>query len=110
MGAEEQLDAAYQEVKEVRTVPRGLGVWGDMVIELRNGNKIELRSLPQCASSPAHLPERRPKPAVKWRGCTCALLMSAQECMRSGSEPGTPPVRLYAAWLLRRMGMRQRGV
>lgn len=40
-----QTDCAYQEVKEVRTVSRGLGAWGDMVIELKNGDKLELRSL-----------------------------------------------------------------
>ena len=27
----------------------GLGFWGDMVVTLRNGDKVELRSLPQCA-------------------------------------------------------------
>lgn len=40
-----QTDAAYQEVKDVRTASRGLGAWGDMVIELKNGDKLELRSL-----------------------------------------------------------------
>ena len=39
----------YQEVKDVVTVGRGLGFWGDMVVTLRNGDKVELRSLPQCA-------------------------------------------------------------
>ncbi|EIE21737.1 hypothetical protein COCSUDRAFT_16953, partial [Coccomyxa subellipsoidea C-169] len=43
----ESLDAAYQEVKDVKTVGRGLGFWGDMVVTLRNGDKIELRSLPK---------------------------------------------------------------
>lgn len=43
----EQLDAAYQEVSDVKTVGRGLGFWGDMVVTLRNGDKIELRSLPK---------------------------------------------------------------
>lgn len=42
---DEELSAAYQEVKDVRSVGRGIGLWGDMVIELRNGDKIELRSL-----------------------------------------------------------------
>jgi hypothetical protein len=32
-------------VKDVRTVSRGLGAWGDMVIELKNGDKLELRSV-----------------------------------------------------------------
>eukprot|EP00878_Enallax_costatus_P043585 GHUV01051610.1.p1 GENE.GHUV01051610.1~~GHUV01051610.1.p1 ORF type:complete len:154 (+),score=26.57 GHUV01051610.1:45-506(+) len=40
-----QTDCAYQEVKDVRTVSRGLGAWGDMVIELKNGDKLELRSV-----------------------------------------------------------------
>ena len=39
----------YQEVKDVVTVGRGLGFWGDMVVTLRNNDKVELRSLPQCA-------------------------------------------------------------
>lgn len=43
--AEKQTDCAYQEVKDVRVVSRGLGAWGDMVIELKNGDKLELRSL-----------------------------------------------------------------
>jgi len=43
--AEKQSDCAYQEVKDVRVVSRGLGAWGDMVIELKNGDKLELRSL-----------------------------------------------------------------
>ena len=45
--AAEQLDAAYQEVKEVVSIPRGLGYWGDMVVTLRNNDKMELRALPQ---------------------------------------------------------------
>ena len=63
--AEEQLDAAYQEVRDVKTAPRGLGFWGDMVVTLRNGDKIELRSLPQCAPSPAPNPEGDPKALCK---------------------------------------------
>ena len=45
--AAERLDAAYQEVKDVKTVGRGIGLWGDMVVTLRNNDKIELRSLPK---------------------------------------------------------------
>jgi hypothetical protein len=43
----EQLDAAYQEVDDVVSVGRGLGLWGDMVVTLKNGDKIEMRSLPK---------------------------------------------------------------
>eukprot|EP00775_Hariotina_reticulata_P005958 gene5958-6197_t len=38
-------DKRVSEVRDVRTVSRGLGAWGDMVIELKNGDKLELRSL-----------------------------------------------------------------
>lgn len=41
----EQLDAAYQEVKGVKSVGRGVGLWGDMVVELRDGSKVEMRSV-----------------------------------------------------------------
>ena len=43
----EQLDAPYQEVADVVSVGRGLGLWGDMVVTLKNGDKIEMRSLPK---------------------------------------------------------------
>ena len=46
----EQLDAAYQEVDDVQSVGRGLGLWGDMVVTLKNGDKIEMRSLPKYES------------------------------------------------------------
>lgn len=47
MSADEQLDAAYQEITDITTVGRGIGAWGDMVVTLRGGDKIELRALPR---------------------------------------------------------------
>ena len=43
----EKTQVVYSEVKEVRTVPRGLGSWGDMVLVLQDGSRLELRSLPR---------------------------------------------------------------
>jgi hypothetical protein len=43
----EQLDADYRDIKDVKTVGRGVGLWGDMVVTLTSGDKVELRSLPQ---------------------------------------------------------------
>jgi hypothetical protein len=39
-------DIIYSEISKVVTVPRGLGLWGDMVVTLKDGSKLELRSLP----------------------------------------------------------------
>ena len=41
---------------DVKTVGRGIGLWGDMVVTLKNSDKIELRSLPKYAFTHADLP------------------------------------------------------
>ncbi|MDB9528210.1 PH domain-containing protein [Oscillatoria sp. CS-180] len=39
-------DIIYSEISKVVTVPRGLGLWGDMVVTLKDGSKLELRAVP----------------------------------------------------------------
>lgn len=55
----EQLDAAYQEVKDVVTIGRGVGLWGDMLVTLRNGDKIEMRALPRFLEMKEYILKRR---------------------------------------------------
>ena len=43
--ADDQTDVAYQEVKEVQTVGRMLGAWGDIIVTLKDNSKIEIRML-----------------------------------------------------------------
>lgn len=43
----ERSDIVYSEIKKVVTVPRGLGLWGDMVITLKDGSRLELRAVPK---------------------------------------------------------------
>ena len=33
---------AFSKIKEIRAVPRALGAWGDMVIFLKDGSRLEL--------------------------------------------------------------------
>lgn len=40
-------DIIYSEVTKIVTVPRGLGLWGDMVVTLKDGSKLELRAMPR---------------------------------------------------------------
>lgn len=56
---QEQLDVPYQEVKEVVFIGRGVGAWGDMVITLKNNDKIEMRSLPRFKELRDYILERR---------------------------------------------------
>jgi Bacterial PH domain len=43
----EQSDIIYSEITKVVTVPRGFGAWGDMVITLKDGSRLELRAMPK---------------------------------------------------------------
>ena len=41
-----RTDLIYSEVTRVAVVPRGLGMWGDMAVQLKDGSRLELRSVP----------------------------------------------------------------
>lgn len=43
----DRSDIIYSEIARVVTVPRGFGAWGDMVITLKDGSRLELRALPK---------------------------------------------------------------
>ena len=43
----DRSDIIYGEVSRIVTVPRGLGFWGDMVITLKDGSRLELRAIPK---------------------------------------------------------------
>ncbi|BAZ41485.1 hypothetical protein NIES4101_74510 [Calothrix sp. NIES-4101] len=43
----DRTDIIYSEIVKVVKVPRGLGMWGDMVVTLRNGSRLELRAIPK---------------------------------------------------------------
>lgn len=54
----EQLDAAYPQVDDVTAIGRGLGFWGDMLITLKDGSKVELRSVPRFREVESYIDER----------------------------------------------------
>lgn len=43
----DRSDIIYSEIAKVVTVPRGLGIWGDMVVTLKDGSRLELRAVPK---------------------------------------------------------------
>jgi hypothetical protein len=43
----DRSDVIYSEIAKVVTVPRGLGAWGDMVVTLKDGSRLELRAIPR---------------------------------------------------------------
>jgi hypothetical protein len=40
------VDLIYSEISDIISVPRGIGRWGDMVITLKDGSKVEMRAVP----------------------------------------------------------------
>ncbi|ERM94343.1 hypothetical protein AMTRI_Chr04g252380 [Amborella trichopoda] len=43
----DRSDFSYKVVKDVQVVPRFVGEWGDIVITLNDGTKVDLRSVPK---------------------------------------------------------------
>ncbi|MGF1457822.1 MAG: PH domain-containing protein [Leptolyngbyaceae cyanobacterium] len=56
-------DIIYSEVKKIVTVPRGLGLWGDMVVTLKDGSKLELRAVPKFREVYDYISEKLPAKA-----------------------------------------------
>jgi Bacterial PH domain len=54
----DRTDLVYSEIADARTIPRGLGFWGDMVIILQDGSKLELRSVPRYREVYDYINER----------------------------------------------------
>lgn len=47
-GAEDESQIGFHEVSGVVGVNRGFGLYGDMVVTLTSGDKLEIRSIPEC--------------------------------------------------------------
>ena len=54
----DKTQVVYSQITEVRTVPRGFGAWGDMVLVLQDGARLELRSMPRFREVEAYILER----------------------------------------------------
>ena len=55
----ERTQVVYSQIREVRCVSRALCLWGDMVVVLSDGSKLEMRSVPNFRGVEAYIEERR---------------------------------------------------
>lgn len=51
----EELSASYSRIQSVVSIGRGVGAWGDMVITLKDGSKVEMRALPRHKEVEAYI-------------------------------------------------------
>jgi hypothetical protein len=55
----DRTQVVYSQIREVLSVPRGFGAWGDMVLVLNDGSRLEMRSVPRFRELEAYIEERR---------------------------------------------------
>ncbi|MEB3307663.1 MAG: PH domain-containing protein [Cyanobacteriota bacterium] len=55
----DRTQVVYSQIREVRSVPRGFGAWGDMVLVLNDGSRLEMRSVPRFREFENYIEERR---------------------------------------------------
>ncbi|KXZ56256.1 hypothetical protein GPECTOR_1g223 [Gonium pectorale] len=49
------IEVSYKNIKEVRTGPRAFGAWGDMVVFLRDGSRLELTGIEKYKEIEEHI-------------------------------------------------------
>jgi Bacterial PH domain len=54
----DRTDIIYSEIVKIAKVPRGIGLWGDMVLTLRNGSRLEMRAVPKFRETYDYITER----------------------------------------------------
>lgn len=50
-----EVQVPYSKIKEVRTAPRAFGLWGDMVIFLKDGSRLEITGLEKYKEIKQHI-------------------------------------------------------
>lgn len=61
----DRSDLIYSEIASLVTVPRGLGAWGDMVLTLNDGSRLELRAMPRFREVAIYINEKIASRATK---------------------------------------------
>jgi hypothetical protein len=54
----DRSDVIYSEIVKINKVPRGVGLWGDMVLFLKDGSKLEMRAVPRYQEVYNYISER----------------------------------------------------
>ncbi|KAL8518763.1 hypothetical protein ACS0TY_009934 [Phlomoides rotata] len=61
---QDRSDFSYDVIKDVQVVPRFIGEWGDVIITLKDGTKVDLRSVPKFREIAKYCLSMADKPAT----------------------------------------------
>ncbi|WP_269606469.1 PH domain-containing protein [Prochlorococcus marinus] len=59
----DKTQVVYSQIADIRSIPRGLGSYGDMVLVLKDGARLEMRSLPNFRETESFILEKIEKSA-----------------------------------------------
>ena len=51
----DKTQIVYSQISEIRAIPRGLGSYGDMVLVLKDGARLEMRSIPNFRETETYI-------------------------------------------------------
>ena len=54
----DKTQITYSQISEIRAIPRGLGSYGDMVLVLKDGARLEIRSIPNFRQTETFMLEK----------------------------------------------------
>jgi hypothetical protein len=54
----DKYEFIYNEIRKVVALPRGVGLWGDMVVTLNDGSRIEMRAVPKFREVETYINDR----------------------------------------------------
>jgi hypothetical protein len=54
----DRTDIVYGEISKIAKIPRGIGLWGDVVVVLKDNSRLELRAMPRFREICDYMAER----------------------------------------------------
>ncbi|MGK7939706.1 MAG: PH domain-containing protein [Crocosphaera sp.] len=54
----DRTDIIYAEIVKIAKIPRGIGLWGDLVVTLRDKSRLEMRAVPRFREIYDYMAER----------------------------------------------------
>jgi hypothetical protein len=54
----DRTDIIYSEIIKVAKIPRGIGLWGDLVVTLRDKSRLELRAVPNFRETADYIADK----------------------------------------------------
>tara|TARA_B100000700_G_scaffold206557_1_gene227047 strand:+ start:1080 stop:1490 length:411 start_codon:yes stop_codon:yes gene_type:complete len=60
----DKTQVVYSQIAEIRAIPRGLGSYGDMVLVLKDGARLEMRSIPNFRETENYILEKIKNPTA----------------------------------------------